>query len=86
MARLEVVKVEQCQRCLYSTVKARPVVDAAELSLKKKNYWSNMNNQRAFFDRIAVKLQIKELDDWYKVIFPLTGLIQHELFIDHLIR
>jgi hypothetical protein len=32
-----------------------------------KNYWQDINNQREYFEWIANKLGLKELDDWYSV-------------------
>ena len=32
-----------------------------------KNYWSDKKNQRIFFDWLANKLQVKSVEDWYKV-------------------
>jgi hypothetical protein len=31
-------------------------------------YWHDVGNQRKFFDELAIKLNIKEPSDWYKVI------------------
>jgi hypothetical protein len=30
-------------------------------------YWSNVNNQRKFFDEVASKLNIQKPEDWYRV-------------------
>jgi hypothetical protein len=34
---------------------------------KPFGYWNNKANQRAFFDQLAVELQINKLSDWLKV-------------------
>jgi hypothetical protein len=30
-------------------------------------HWSDVRNQRAFFDKLAEQLNIKQFEDWYKV-------------------
>jgi hypothetical protein len=35
--------------------------------LKPHGYWSDVRNQRTFFDGLAKKLNIRHLDDWYRV-------------------
>jgi uncharacterized membrane protein YcaP (DUF421 family) len=32
-----------------------------------KGQWSNLSNQRDFFDKIAKELGLKETEDWYRV-------------------
>lgn len=32
-----------------------------------RNYWSDVNNQRQFMDSLAIKLNIKQQNDWYKI-------------------
>jgi hypothetical protein len=34
---------------------------------KSTNYWSNIQNQRNFFDQLALKLGLEQKDDWYSV-------------------
>jgi hypothetical protein len=34
---------------------------------KPLRYWKDTKNQRAFFDQLAVKLNIQSLEDWDKV-------------------
>src|SRR4051812_32692542 len=32
-----------------------------------ESYWKNHSNQKDFFDRLAVQLKVKILDDWYSI-------------------
>jgi hypothetical protein len=41
---------------------------------ERRGYWNNIENQRAFFDQLKVKLGIKNPEDWAKV----TKKIVHE--------
>jgi hypothetical protein len=34
---------------------------------KPPGYWKNLDNQRAFFDRLATKLNIQKPEDWMNV-------------------
>jgi hypothetical protein len=34
---------------------------------KPSGYWKNIDNQRAFFDQIAVELRVNKLEDWNSV-------------------
>jgi hypothetical protein len=34
---------------------------------KGKGYWKDLQNQRAFFDSLAVKLNIQKPEDWYNI-------------------
>ena len=41
-----------------------------DVRLRKKvgnNYWNSIDNQRTFFDELFQKLNLKKMDDWYKV-------------------
>jgi hypothetical protein len=35
--------------------------------IKPYGYWTNIDNQRAFMEQLAKRLQIQHLDDWYEV-------------------
>ncbi len=32
-----------------------------------KNFWGDMKNQRNFMDWLGKRLNVKKLDDWYKI-------------------
>jgi hypothetical protein len=34
---------------------------------KRHGYWKDKENQKAFFDQLAIKLNIKRPEDWHKV-------------------
>ena len=34
---------------------------------KPNGYWSDLENQRKFFDNLETKLNIKQPEDWYKI-------------------
>jgi hypothetical protein len=36
-------------------------------STKGKGHWSDKHHQKEFFDKLAIKLNIKKLDDWNNV-------------------
>jgi hypothetical protein len=38
-----------------------------EKDYKPRGYWSDLKNQRSFFDALAIKLNIKQPEDWNKV-------------------
>jgi hypothetical protein len=38
-------------------------------------YWNDINNQRAFFDKMASLLNVQKEDDWYSV--SVKSVIQH---------
>lgn len=38
-----------------------------KFKLCPKNFWDNTTNQRKYLDWVAVQLNIKEPNDWYKV-------------------
>jgi hypothetical protein len=38
-----------------------------------RGYWINPDHQREFFDQLAVKLNIKKVEDWYTVS---SGLVK----------
>jgi hypothetical protein len=39
---------------------------------KPYGYWKDVTNQRKFFDRLAIKLNIQKQDDWYRVTRPIA--------------
>jgi hypothetical protein len=46
-------------------------------------YWKNTDNQRTFFDKLATKLNVRTIDDWYSVTIQQVahnggaGLLKH---------
>jgi hypothetical protein len=42
---------------------------------KRPGYWSDIVNQRIFFDELAVKFNIQKPDDWYRVT---TNMVLNE--------
>ena len=43
-----------------------------------QNYWDDLKNQRKFMDWAATQLNIKEMEDWYKIslqVFTYTTLL-----------
>jgi hypothetical protein len=36
-------------------------------TVKPRGYWSDKDNQRKFFDQLAIKWNIQNKDDWNKV-------------------
>jgi hypothetical protein len=34
---------------------------------RNRGYWKDIDSQRAFFDQLAIKLNIQKLDQWYTV-------------------
>ena len=45
-------------------------------SHKSFGYWKDLNNQRKFFDDLAVKLHITKPEDWYSV--STKTLLEHD--------
>jgi hypothetical protein len=50
-----------------------------EPEVKPRGYWSNKENQRAFFDQLAIKLNIQKPEDWNKV--PTSMLEEGKSFL-----
>ena len=38
-----------------------------KFSVTPKNYWSNIENQRKYFDWLSNKMNIKSNEDWYNI-------------------
>jgi hypothetical protein len=38
-----------------------------ETTAKPLGYWKDKENQKAFFDRLAIKWNIQKLEDWDKI-------------------
>jgi hypothetical protein len=47
--------------------KTWPTEDSKEIVTAKGNYWRDISEQRRFLDEIAIKLKLKNLDEWYDV-------------------
>jgi hypothetical protein len=45
----------------------KPVKASPKQIQKPKGYWTDIKNQRSFFDQLAAKLNVQHLDDWHKV-------------------
>jgi hypothetical protein len=41
-------------------------------NLKSRGYWKEKENQRKFFDELAIKWNIQKRDDWSKVNFDMV--------------
>jgi hypothetical protein len=42
---------------------------------KPRGYWNHMQNQKKFFDELAIKWNIQKTDDWNKVTL---GMVEKE--------
>ena len=49
--------------------------DSAKFTVRSRNYWTSLENQRKFMDDLAQKLGIRQLDGWYKV--TMAELLPH---------
>jgi hypothetical protein len=45
------------------------------------NYWNSLKNQRQFMDWAGKELKVKEMSDWYKVTYKVTGYIYFQVEI-----
>jgi hypothetical protein len=51
----------------YKALQANIVGYVPERVPKEQGYWKDKRNQKAFFDQLAVKLNIQKLEDWNNV-------------------
>jgi hypothetical protein len=56
---------------------------ASELKPKATGYWNNKDNQKAFFDKLAIKLNIQKLEDWNNVTSAMVMREEGSAFIIH---
>ena len=40
--------------------------------LKPQGYWKDKENQKAFFDQLAIKWNIQKPEDWYEVTYKMV--------------
>lgn len=70
-AQKKAFQLNVCIACINKDQKAKftsVVANSRNKPVKKvKGYWDDINHQRDFLDKLAVKLNVKEKDDWYKV-------------------
>jgi hypothetical protein len=44
-----------------------PEISAKLQDYKNLGYWKDINNQKSFFDQLAIKWNIQKPEEWYKV-------------------
>jgi len=54
-------------------------INRGNLNYTPKHYWASMENQKAFFDQLGMKLGFKDRAAWYNVSFK-DGIILSLLF------
>ena len=50
--------------------------------LEKYAYWKDKDNQKKFFDQLAIKWNIQKPEDWYKVTTEMVSKEGGRSFID----